>query len=371
MSRARDFADLASAYSQDSLGKRNLLYNGDMSVAQRGTSKTGYAHDTSGYYFTSDRWAIDVGGSTGGVFTLTQDTDSTAPFPEAYKIACTTADTSIAAGEYAILSQALEGRDLARIRKGNSDAKKLTVSFWCKADASLTYGISLRDDDNDRICNSTFNVTTSWNRVSVTFPADTNGEYLNHDNNTSMTLYIWLHAGSTYTGGTFSSLTWADTVWNTAVSSIGSIYASTSRTFYITGVQMETGEVATPFEHESYADNLARCQRYYYVLANGANQPMGTGSWYASTEIDWFAKTPVTMRAIPSLEVATGTNYYRSIGSNTYDDFNGVALASDKSVEGVYLYATTGTHGASGTQGDASIVTALNASAKVALIAEL
>lgn len=263
MSRARTFADLASAYSQDSLGKRNLLYNGDMSVAQRGTSKTGYAHDTTGYYHTVDRWAFDVGGSTGGVVTLTQDTDSTAPFPEAYKIACTTADTSIASGEYAILSQAIEGRDLARIRKGNSDAKKLTVSFWCKADASLTYGISLRDDDNNRICNSTFNVTTSWNRVSVTFPADTNGEYLTHDNTQSMTLYFWLHAGSDYTGGTFSSLTWSDTVWNTAVSSIGSIYASTSRTFYITGVQMEIGEVATAFEHESFADNLARCQRYY------------------------------------------------------------------------------------------------------------
>ena len=98
---------------------------------------------------------------------------------------------------------------------------------------------------------------------------------------------------------------------------------------------------------------------------------MGTGSWYGSTEIDWFAKTPVTMRATPSLEVEAGTNYYRSIGSNTYDDFNGVALASDKSVEGVYLYATNAGHGASGTQGDASIVTTNNASAKVALSAEL
>ena len=340
MSRARDFADLASAYSQDSLGKRNLLYNGDMSVAQRGTSKTGHAHDTSGYYFTADRWAWDVGGSTGGVVTLTQDTDNTAPFPEAYKIACTTADTSIAAGEYAILSQALEGRDLARIRKGNSDAKKLTVSFWCKADASLTYGISLRDDDNDRICNSTFNVTTSWNRVSVTFPADTNGEYLNHDNNTSMTLYIWLHAGSTYTGGTFSSLTWADTVWNTAVSSIGSIYASTSRTFYMTGVQMETGEVATPFEVESYGDNLARCQRYYYTAGAG-HTAYATTSIYAEA----FFKFPTEMRASPTIAVTNGTLTNCASVNARYNTSSGFAVNLQPSSNGMVGFGTSGTAG--------------------------
>ena len=98
---------------------------------------------------------------------------------------------------------------------------------------------------------------------------------------------------------------------------------------------------------------------------------MATGSWYGSTEIDWFVKFPVTMRAKPSLEATSGTNYYRSIGSATYDDFNGVAISNDKSIEGAYLYATNGAHGASGTQGDASIVIALNASAKVALSAEL
>ena len=351
MSKAAELAALIG--SQSSLANRNLIINGDMAIAQRSTSKTGYAHDTSGGYHTIDRWAIDVGGSTGGVVTLTQDTDSTAPFPEAYKIACTTADTSIAAGEYAILSQALEGIDLSRIKKGNSDAKKLTVSFWCKADAALTYGISLRDDDNNRICNSTFNVTTSWSRVSVTFPADTNGEFLTHDNTQSMTLYFWLHAGSTYTGGTFSSLTWADTVWNTAVSSIGSIYASTSRTFYITGVQMELGEVATPFEHESYADNLRRCQRYWQQsYASGTVAGTATDVGQVIRFIDAtqsYAGHWITfkeeMRAAP-----TGTIYNTSTGSSASirdDNGNHTAAVGQASFHGMHCYVNNSSVGAS------------------------
>lgn len=371
MSRARDFADLASAYSQDSLGKRNLLYNGDMSVAQRGTSTTGHAHDTSGYYFTADRWAWDVGGSTGGVVTLTQDTDNTAPFPEAYKIACTTADTSIGSDEYAIISQALEGRDLARIRKGNSDAKKLTVSFWCKADASLTYGISLRDDDNNRICNSTFNVTTSWNRVSVTFPADTNGEYLTHDNTVSMTLYIWLHAGSTYTGGTFSSLTWADTVWNTAVSSIGSIYASTSRTFYMTGVQMELGEVATPFEVESYADNLARCQRYFVrINPSNAHGRMANGQATTTVYSEHYFDFPVAMRAEPTLGQSGTASHYGVYHNNAV-----IACDQVPTIQSALstVQGSITSHVASGlTQGEVSVLCGNNtASAYIDFISEL
>jgi len=274
MSRARTFADLATASEAGSVANRNMIINGDMAIAQRGVSKTGFDKDTAGLFHVVDRWGLDIG-TTAGAFTVTQDTDNTAPFPEALKLATTTADTSIAAGEYVLLHQSIEGINCARMRKGNSDASPITISFYVKGNAAATYGFGLRDTDNDRIYNDVFSVTTSWSRVVLTLPGDTNGEYLNHDNGASLQMYIWLHAGSTYTGGTFSSKTWADrSNWNTTVNSSNtSILDSTSRTFFITGVQMELGEVATPFENESFQDNLTRCQRYYQKSYNYATAP--------------------------------------------------------------------------------------------------
>ena len=365
MSRARTFADLATASEAGDLGQRNIIINGNMQVAQRSTS---VAVTASGFH-TCDRWGIAL--SSDGRFTMSQASITDLEgFGKALKLDCTTADTSIASDELLLLYQRFEGQFLQKMQKGFSTAKPVTLSFYVKGNANATYVAELLDADNsNRHINKSFSVTTSWSRVSLTFPGDTTGK-LDADNANSLRLHIWLHGGSNYTSGTLQT-SWGSIVAANRAAGISSFFDSTDREFFITGVQMELGEVAQPFEHETFADNLQRCQRYYYVLANGTSQPMGTGSWYGSTEIDWFAKTPVTMRATPSLEVEAGTNYYRSIGSNTYDDFNGVALASDKSVEGVYLYATNAGHGASGTQGDASIVTTNNASAKVALSAEL
>ena len=297
MSRARTFADLATASEAGSVANRNMIINGDMAVAQRGVSKTGFDKDTSGLFHVVDRWGLDIG-TTAGAFTVTQDTDNTAPFNEALKIATTTDDTSIAAGEYVLLHQSIEGLNCARMRKGNSDASAITISFYVKGNAAATYQFNLRDTDNDRIYNDVFSVTTSWSRVVLTLPGDTNGEYLDQDANASLQMYIWLHAGSTYTGGTYSSKTWADrSNWNTTVNSSNtSILDSTSRTFFITGVQMELGEVATPFEHESYADNLARCQRYFQQL----NRDQLAGYQSGTTALYGTYFNPVEMRADPT-----------------------------------------------------------------------
>ena len=312
MSRARDFADLASAYSGGALANRNMIINGDMAVAQRGTSKTGFDKDTSGLFHVVDRWGLDIG-TTAGAFTVTQDTDNTAPLPEALKFATTTADTSIAAGEYVLLHQSIEGIHAARMRKGNSDAKPIVISFYVKGNAAATYGFGLRDVDNDRIYNDVFAVTTSWNRISISIPADTNSEYLTHDNSAALQMYIWLHGGSTYTGGTFSSKTWADrSNWNTTVNSSNtSILDSTSRTFYITGVQMELGEVATPFEHESYGANLARCQRYFHkIITTATYTRFMVGQATATTTAEHYYEHPVEMRAEPSIgQTGTASHY--------------------------------------------------------------
>jgi hypothetical protein len=363
MSKAAELAALIG--SQSSLSNRNMIINGDMAVAQRATSATGLGASTG--YHTVDRHHTEF--TTSGRMTQSQAAITDLPgFKYALKCDCTTADTSVDAAEYTLINHKMEGYTVNRLASGTSSAKSSTVSFYVKGNASATYVLELIKA-GDRHINKTFSVTTSWSRVSITFDGDTTTQ-LAQDNTQELSVNIWLHAGSNYTSGSLQT-SWGSYVAANRAVGISSFFDSTDREIFITGWQYELGEVATPFKHESYGDNLARCQRYYYLAATAGTDPMGTGSWYGSTEIDWFVKFPVTMRAKPSLEATSGTNYYRSIGSATYDDFNGVAISNDKSIEGAYLYATNAAHGASGTQGDASIVIALDASAKVALSAEL
>jgi len=257
-------------------GNRNIVMNGAMKVAQRGTSATGVG---SGFaYPTLDRYKIVP--STSGRATMTQTADGPAGFANCLKLECTTADTSIAAGEYFNLRQSLEGQDVQRLKKGTSSAEKITVSFYVKGNAAATYQCELSDQDNTRYNGQTFAVTTDWTRVILTFDGDTTGA-LDDDNARSLDLNIWLHAGSTYTGGTFTSNTW-QTTDNQRVGSITSFFDSTSRTFFITGLQMEVGDTATDFEHRTFGDDLARCERYFYKTYEYATKP-GTASSMASS----------------------------------------------------------------------------------------
>ena len=241
-------------------GNRNVIINGAMNVAQRGTSSTGVGGSSG--YFTCDRWKITTDATAGRV-TMTQESDGPDGFANSIKLATTTADTSIAAGELFILGQSIEAQDLQQLKKGTSAAESVTVSFYVKANASATYVAELFDHDNSRNNTRAFTVGTDWSRVELTFAADTTGA-LGDDNAAGMTFQIWLHAGSTYSGGTFSDNTWQSvTSANRYAGSRTSIFDSTSRTLFITGVQLEVGDTATDFEHRSYGDELQRCLRYY------------------------------------------------------------------------------------------------------------
>ena len=258
MSRAREFADLAGSADAGGLTGRNLIINGAMKVAQRGTSSTGLGA-TAGYY-TCDRWKMDFG-HTDGRLTMTQTADGPSGFANCIKLDCTTADTSVGANEYLILAHRFEGQDLQQFMKGTSDAKSYTVSFYVKGNASATYILELIDRDNSRSVSKTFSVTTAWARVEMTFPADTSGAF-DDDNANSFDLQWWLHAGSTYNSGTLQQ-TWASTTAANRAVGGDSFFDSTDRTFFITGVQLEVGEKATPFEHRSFGDDLRKCQRYF------------------------------------------------------------------------------------------------------------
>ena len=289
-------------------GTRNLIINGAMQVAQRGTSVSDLGA-TEGYY-TVDRFQLGVGGTaTAGRLTMSQDSDAPEGFGSSLKLDCTTADTSIAADENLRVVTVLEGQNLQAFKKGTANAESITLSFYVKGDASATYVIELFDTDNSRHICSTFPVTTSWERVEITFAGDTTGAFGN-DNGGSLRLHFWLHAGSNYNSGTLATAWAANNNVNRAVGA-DSFYDSTNRVFQITGVQLEAGDTATPFEHRSYGAELALCQRYFTssfpdgtTVANGVTGPALEGPATAFATNDVYCQEisySVPMRASPTI----------------------------------------------------------------------
>lgn len=272
-------------------GRRNMVVNGSMAVAQRSTSVTGIG--AANGFFTADRWQIFQGGSTAGRLTQSQaSVTDLAGFPNSLKHEVTTADTSIAANELFQLSQTFEGQNLQALKKGYSDASSFTLSFYVKGTAK-TYVVEMYDGDNTRHVAKTFSVTSSWNRVELTFPADTTGKF-DDDNALSLYLIIWLHAGSTYTSGTSPS-TWASVTNANRAVGAESLFSATSNTFEITGVQLEVGSQATPFEHRSYGEELYACQRYFQKAIRLVAWNLGQGTSSACN-----ASFHQPMRAVPT-----------------------------------------------------------------------
>ena len=327
MSKAAELAKSGDTLTNQPSGRKNIVTNGAMQVAQRSASVTGLGA-ASGYH-TLDRFSVDIGATaSAGRYTMTQTADGPSGFANCLKLDCTTADTSIAAGEALFIQQRFEGQDLQQLKKGTSDAESVTVSFYVKGDQAATYTCELFDHDNSRAIAQSFAVTTDWNRIELTFAADTT-DPLNDDNALSFELAFWLHGGSTYTGGTFSSNAWKDNVQNTRLSdSQTSFFDSTDREFFITGVQMEIGSQATNFEHRSFGEELALCQRYGWNIAAVVNGRVGVGQAVSATLADIVVNHPVTMRAAPTLPSpdASGANVFTGDGSGVAS--TGIAVQS-------------------------------------------
>ena len=239
-----------------------MVINGAMRVAQRGTSSTGLGAASG--YFTLDRFRMSSG-SNAGRFTMSQSTVTDLPgFANALKLDCTTADTSTDASENLRLQTLFEGQDLQQLKKGTSSAEKFTVSFYVKGNASATYMVEMFDGDNSRHNTQQFAVTSSWNRISLTFAGDTTGAF-DDDNLLSLYLNFWLHAGSTFTSGTYTANTWASNTNANRAVGISSFFDSTNRTLEITGLQMEVGDSASDFEHRPFTEELLLCRRYYQI----------------------------------------------------------------------------------------------------------
>jgi len=317
MSKAAELAKSGDTLTNQPSGRKNLVTNGAMQVAQRATSATGLgANDSTAK--TLDRWKFYS--SSAGRLTMTQTADGPSGFANCMKLDCTTADTSIAAGEYIILQHCSEGQDLQQIKKGTSDAELITVSFYVKANAVFNFGVELFDNDNTRQITKLFATTTSWVKHSITFPADTTGAF-DDDNALSLGLNFWLHAGSTFAGGTLNSSSWASSTNANRAAGIGSFYSSTDNEFFLTGVQMEIGSQATPFEHRSFGEELALCQRYYQTINPHVNAIYASGYQANSERVSQVHRLGVEMRAAPSCTV-NGTFTVSNASQPVFTSFN-------------------------------------------------
>jgi len=283
---------------------RNIIINGDMSIAQRGTSTASIT--TTGYY-TCDRWQFQMG--TMGTWTQSQSTDvpSGQGFATSLKIDCTTADASPAVGDYLIITSRFEGQNLQYIKKGTASATSLTLSFWVKSTKTGTFVVQLYDSDNTRSISKSYtvNVSNTWEKKTITFAGDTTGT-LDNDNAGSMQINFWLGAGTDYTSGTLQT-TWGSSV--TTDSAVGQVNVadSTSNDFYLTGVQLEAGTTASDFEFLPYDVNLQRCRRYYQNYEYTGGTVVSMGNSISSTQAVAGFDFNLPMRSAPTVTLpATG-----------------------------------------------------------------
>tara|TARA_R100000654_G_scaffold22227_5_gene44545 strand:- start:481 stop:1551 length:1071 start_codon:yes stop_codon:yes gene_type:complete len=296
MSRARDFADLAGSADAGGITGRNLIINGAMQVAQRATSVSSFTGSTA--YRTVDRFKHTA--SSSGTFTLSQSSTAPEGFASSLKIDCTTADAS---PNYFLIETYLEGQDLQQLKKGTSNAESVTLSFHVRSSKTGTYQVNLRDSDNTRQIGATYTISSAdtWEKKEITFAGDTTGAFTN-DNASSLEIEWWIAAGSTFNTGAVPTSWEAQSQGDRAAGLTVNIGASTSDDFYITGIQLEVGEQATPFEHRSFGDELARCQRYFYRFTGDATYFYA--DYYSTDTFITKEGLPVEMRVAPT--VTTG-----------------------------------------------------------------
>ena len=290
-------------------GRRNWIINGAMQVAQRGT---GPFTNASGGDQTVDRFQLS--GTMGGSFTLEQASDapSGSGFRKSFKALAPTGFASPASSASARIITSLEGQNLQQLLKGTADAVSVTFSFWVKAVVTGTYIFEVYDDDNNRTISTAYSISASntWEKKIITISGDTSG-VLDNTNGSSLSVVWWIGAGSNFTSGTLNTSWNATVTANRAVGQVNAV-ASNNDAFYLTGVQLEVGKVATPFEHRSYGEELALCQRYYYrASASELNGSLCSGFVTDSTGARGVFNFPVSMRVAPTGIEHTGsaTNY--------------------------------------------------------------
>ena len=299
----------------NNLSNRNKIINGSMVVSQRGTSTTYGGSDFK--YGACDRYKIR--NTSNGAFTVTQDASVFPPtFKKSLKLDVTSADTTLTGAQTVFITQFVEAQDLGDLAYGSSSAKSITISFYVRSNKTGTYAMRVQQADNgfkQAGFNYTIDSADTWERKTFTLAGDTLG-VINADTGTGLEFYWVLAAGPTYQGGnvnaTYSSYSNADFAAGQTVN----ILDNTSNEFFLTGVQVEVGTVATDFEHLSIADVLAKCQRYFYQAtkigstSDVTNMPIAPGFYLTGSDYRAIIDFPVEMRAAPTLSSNDNSGSY-------------------------------------------------------------
>ena len=311
-----------------------LIINGDMQVAQRGTSTAGI---TGSNVLVVDRWRLDEGADA--TLTMSQEALTSGDafdngFKKSLKVLVTTADGSLAANQSEQLMQSIEAQDLQLLKFGTSNAVNLTLAFWYKSNITGIHTVCLDKADSTRTTNPvefTVSVADTWEYKVLNFNSDATIQgstgAIPNDNGAGLRVMWGLAYGTDYTSGTNGDWT-QNGVADFSTSNQQNIVATNSNYVELTGVQLEVGEYTSatipPFQHESYGDNLARCERYAYVIS-GDNQVLGFGFGKGSDNVVGPVIFPTTMRSVPTATtttVSTGYKFQGSLPDGTAQDQN-------------------------------------------------
>jgi len=296
--------------SSGPLSNRNKIINGDMRIDQRNAGASVTLSNTGSGQYIVDRWR-GYEDTDGG---MTAQRSSTAPdgFTNSILLTVTSADTSLGATQRVMLTQVVEGYNIADLDWGTANAKSVTLSFWVRSSVTGTFGGSVKNSGATRSYPYTYTISSAntWERKTVTIPGDTSGTW-NTDNTMGLSISFSMGAGSTFSG-TANSWQGSDLQAPTgAVSLIG----TNGATWYVTGVQLEVGSVATPFENRPIGTELGLCLRYYETGSTVLNAFYNSGNFGGGITVHTFK---VTMRVAPTigLTVTAGSGAVNSFSTS-------------------------------------------------------
>ena len=310
-----------------------IIINGDMAVAQRGTSETSV---TSTSYNTCDRMQLVC--NTMGTHTITQEALTSgaayeAGFHNAWRLDVTTADSSPASGDVLYPRYKIESQDLAMFKKGTSGAEAFTLAFWVKSNKTGNAQVNFYDIDNTRLCSGTYSISSAdtWEHKVINIAADTTGAWAD-DNGEGLRIEWRLDSGSDSTSGATPTAWEAHNAADRDVAGQLQIARSTDNDWAITGIQLEVGTFTSatlpPFQFETFADNLARCQRYFCQVGTvGSTQANFPARAISSSGLYWSVPIPVPFRAAPSISLQ-GTVRAFAGDSATYKDSTSASVVS-------------------------------------------
>jgi len=320
---------------------KNRIINGAMVIDQRNAGASVTPADVQ---YTLDRWKSAV--SAASKFTIQQVSTAPTGFNNSLKITSSSA-YSIVSTSYFGIAQSIEGYNVADLGFGTANAKTITISFWVQSSLTGTFGGCIRNENADRAYPFTYTINSAntWEQKTVTIAGDTSGTW-NTTNGVGLQVCFGIGVGSSYSATAGS---WTSTAYIFSATGATSLVGTNGATLYITGVQLEVGSTATPFERRLYGQEFINCQRYYYRVFTGQNQWFGsTGYFYNTTQFNMPVLFPVSMRTAPALDVANGTNFFTIDKSGTTTQTNTLAIFQP-STNAALVYS--GSLSASGTAG--------------------